>query len=496
MKKHVLVVDDDPNMCAILEAELTKRAYDVTLSQSPEDAFKRVEVGADDVDVVLTDFHMQGFSGVELCARIVASSRDIPVVVMTAFGSMDSAVAAIRAGAYDYVTKPLDADDLAMTLDRGVKDRALREEVRRLRRGVEGAGRFEDMVGSSPLMVKAFDLIARVAKSDATVLVTGESGTGKELVAKAIHTRSSHAGGPFIAINCAAMPEPLLESELFGHVKGAFTDARQTRRGLFLKAAGGTLFLDEIGEMPAGMQAKLLRALQERTVRPVGGEEEIPFDTRIVAATNRDLEQEVAAKRFREDLYYRVNVVHIDVPPLRARGRDVLTLAKHILLRCQPGGQRVIGFTAAVVDAILSYPWPGNVRELQNCMERAVALAEFDHLRLEDLPEKVSDFKEAVVRVESHDPSDLITAAELERRYIAQVVAAVNGNKTIAARILGFDRRTIYRKLDGRSSSSPPPPEPATAPPPPLDAGQAPQTSQTSHTAPPPPFDEAQPPLP
>jgi two-component system response regulator AtoC len=464
MKKHALVVDDDPSLCAILEAELTKRAYRVTLSQSPEEALERVATGADDVDVILTDFHMQALSGVDLCARVAASSRDIPVVVMTAFGSMDSAVAAIRAGAYDYVTKPLDPDDLVMTLDRGVKDRALREEVRRLRLGVE-AGYFEDMVGSSPQMIKAFDLIARVAKSDATVLITGESGTGKELVAKAIHTRSARSTGPFIAINCAAMPEPLLESELFGHVKGAFTDARQTRRGLFLKAAGGTLFLDEIGEMPAGMQAKLLRALQERTVRPVGGDEEIPFDTRIVAATNRDLEQEVTEKRFREDLYYRINVVHIDVPPLRARGRDVLTLAKHILARSQPGGERVIGFTAAVVDAMLSYPWPGNVRELQNCMERAVALAEFDHLRLEDLPEKVGAFKEAVVRVESHDPSELITAAELERRYIAQVVAAVGGNKTIAARILGFDRRTIYRKLEGTASSAPPPPDSAAVPP-------------------------------
>jgi DNA-binding NtrC family response regulator len=474
MKKHVLIVDDDPNMCAILEAELAKRAYRVTLAQSPEDALVRVDTGADDIDVILTDFQMSGVSGAELCARVVASSRDIPVVVMTAFGSMDSAVAAIRAGAYDYVTKPLDADDLVMTLDRGAKDRALREEVRRLRLGVEGASLFEDMVGSSPQMAKAFDLIARVAKSDATVLVTGESGTGKELVAKAIHTRSTRSAGPFIAINCAAMPEPLLESELFGHVKGAFTDARQTRRGLFLKATGGTLFLDEIGDMPAGMQAKLLRALQERTVRPVGGDEEIPFDTRIVAATNRDLEQEVAAKRFREDLYYRINVVHIDVPPLRARGRDVLTLAKHILLRSQPGGERVVGFTAAVVDAILSYPWPGNVRELQNCMERAVALAEFDHVRLEDLPEKVGAFKEAVVRVESHDPSELITAAELERRYIAQVVAAVGGNKTLAARILGFDRRTIYRKLDGQSNAASPrqdsepapPSDPAPVPPP------------------------------
>ena len=455
MRKHVLVVDDDPNLGAVLEAELTKRDYRVTLSLSPQAALDLLETGADDIDVILTDFHMEGVSGAELCSKVVGSGRSVPVIVMTSFGSMDSAVAAIRAGAYDYVTKPFDPDDLAMTLDRGVKERALREEVRRLRLGLQSSDRFEDMIGSSPQMTKAYDLISRVAKSEATVLITGESGTGKELAAKAIHARSPRAAGPFIAINCAAMPEPLLESELFGHVKGAFTDARQTRRGLLLKAAGGSLFLDEIGEMPAGMQAKLLRALQERKVRPVGGDEEIEFDTRILAATNRDLEHEVAEKRFREDLFYRINVVRVERPPLRARGRDILALANHLLVRCQPNERRVVGFTSAVVDAMLSYAWPGNVRELQNCMERAIALAEFDHLRLEDFPEKLHNVKEPAVAIESNDPAELITAAELERRYIAHVVATVKGNKTLAARVLGLDRRTIYRKLEGREPVAP-----------------------------------------
>ena len=297
------------------------------------------------------------------------------------------------------------------------------------------------MVGVSPEMAKAYDLIERVASSDATVLITGESGTGKELVAKAIHARSARAAGPFIAVNCAAMPEHLLESELFGHVKGAFTDARQSRRGLFLKAKGGTLFLDEIGEMPAGMQAKLLRALQERTVRAVGGDLEVSIDARILAATNRDLEHEVAEKRFREDLFYRINVVNIEVPALRMRGRDILTLADHMLLRAQPNERRVVGFTVGAVDALLGHSWPGNVRELQNCIERAVALAEFDHVRVEDLPE--STRRRAVVSsVEALDPTELITAAELQQRYVAQVMAAVKGNKTAAARILGCDRRT------------------------------------------------------
>jgi two-component system response regulator AtoC len=448
MTKHVLIVDDDPNLGSVLEAELTARGYRVTLLQSPEAAAARIETGEDDVDVILTDFRMEGVSGAELCARVVGAGRSIPVVVMTSFGSMDTAIAAIRAGAYDYVTKPFDADDLALTLDRGVKERALREEVRRLRLGIDASARFEDMVGASPEMAAAYDLINRVASSEATVLVTGESGTGKELAARAIHARSLRAEGPFVAINCAAMPEALLESELFGHTKGAFTDARQSRRGVFLEATGGTLFLDEIGEMPAGMQVKLLRALQERKVRPVGGDGEVEFDARIVAATNRDLDKEVREGRFREDLFYRINVVCVALPPLRARGRDILMLANHLLIRGQPSGQRVVGFTSAVVDALLSYSWPGNVRELQNTLERAIALATFDHLRLEDLPEKVRSPSQVAPAPEIADPEELITAAELERRYIAHVVSIVKGNKTVAARILGLDRRTVYRKLN------------------------------------------------
>ena len=254
-----------------------------------------------------------------------------------------------------------------------------------MRLGLDGSARFEDMVGASPEMARAYDLIDRVASRRQRSSSPARAGRARSWPQG--HSRAQLAGdGPFIAINCAAMPEPLLESELFGHTKGAFTDARQPATGVFLKAAGGTLFLDEIGEMPNGMQVKLLRALQERKVRPVGGDDEIEFDARIVAATNRDLDHEVREGRFREDLFYRINVVCVELPPLRARGRDVLTLASHLLARCQPNGQRVVGFTSAVVDALLSYSWPGNVRELQNSLERAVALATFDHLRLEDLP--------------------------------------------------------------------------------------------------------------
>jgi two-component system response regulator HydG len=447
VERRILIIDDDRSMCEVLEGELKRRDYDVMTQTSPEEALRRL--GDEDFGLVLTDINMQGMSGVELCKQIVANREDLPVVVMTAFGTMETAVAAIRAGAYDFVTKPFEMDDLALTIERGLKHKALREEVKRLRRAIGDQQRFDDIIGTSPAMKKMYDLIARVAETETTVLITGESGTGKELVAKALHSRSTRKDGPFVAINCAAMPETLLESELFGHVKGAFTDARASRQGLFVKASKGTLFLDEIGEMPAGMQAKLLRALQERTVRPVGGDTEVPFDTRIIAATNRDLETEVEERRFREDLFYRINVVRIQVPPLRSRGSDILLLAQHFLQRHQANGpQRVVGLKSAAADKLLSYPWPGNVRELQNCIERAVALAQFDHIGVDDLPERIREFKTSRITIESNDPSELLPMEEVERRYIQRVLEAVGGNKTLAAQVLGFDRRTLYRKLE------------------------------------------------
>jgi two-component system response regulator HydG len=433
-------------MCEVLEAELGKRGFESAFATAPEDALRLL--AEDDFGLVLTDINMHGMSGVDLCRQIVESREDLPVVVMTAYGSMEAAVAAIRAGAYDFVTKPFEMDDIALTLERALKHRALREEVKRLRRVVVDQQKFDDILGASSAMKKMYDLIARVAETETTLLITGESGTGKELVAKAIHQRSGRKEGPFVAINCAAMPESLLESELFGHTKGAFTDARTARPGLFIKASHGTLFLDEIGEMPAGMQAKLLRALQERTVRPVGGDQEQPFDARIIAATNRDLETEVEEKRFREDLFYRINVVRIHVPPLRSRGSDILLLAHHFLQRYQAGTQRVVGLKSAAADKLLSYPWPGNVRELQNCIERAVALAQYDHIGMDDLPERVRDFKTSRITIESSDPSELLPMEEVERRYILRVLEAVGGNKTLAAQVLGFDRRTLYRKLE------------------------------------------------
>jgi two-component system response regulator HydG len=447
MTARVLFVDDDRIMCESVVLALQKRGMDAQFRTSADEAFEAVTTG--ELDVVVTDLNMRGPSGIDLCQRIVALRSDLPVVLVTAFGSLETAIASIRAGAFDFITKPFEMEELIVTIERATQHRHLMGEVRRLRRAIDATEGFGEIVGTSPIMKRVLDVVARVAESDATVLVTGESGTGKELVARALHDRSRRSGGPFVAVNCAAMPEGLLESELFGHVRGAFTDARGAKRGLFLEAHKGTLFLDEIGELPLALQPKLLRALEQRSVRPVGGNAEVGFDARIVAATNRDLESAVLEKRFREDLFYRINVVHIELPPLRARGSDVLALAQHFLNRfAQRTNKPIRGISSAVGQKLVAYAWPGNVRELQNCIERAVALARYDELTVDDLPEKIRDYKPNQVLVVADDPSELVPLEEVERRYILRVLDAVNGNKSSAARILGLDRTTLYRRLE------------------------------------------------
>jgi two-component system response regulator HydG len=307
-------------------------------------------------------------------------------------------------------------------------------------------------------MKRVIDLIGRVGPTEASVLICGETGTGKELVARAVHSAGPRSGGSFVAINCAAVPATLLESELFGHARGAFTDAKGAREGLFVRASGGTLFLDEIGEMPLEMQTKLLRALQERTVRPVGSNDEVPFDTRIVTATHRDLDREVAEKRFREDLYYRVNVVKIAVPPLRDRGSDVLMLATHFLRKAAGRTRRAdveMKMPPQFAAPLLAYDWPGNVRELENCMERAVALARFDHVSVEDLPEKVRAFKPDKLKLAIEDSDEILTLDELARRYILRALRIVGGNRSRAAELLGLDRRTLYRRMEKYQQTTP-----------------------------------------
>ncbi len=451
---HVLVVDDDRDLCALLALQLQRRGFRVTWRTTAAAALE--VVAADELDAVVTDLSMAGMNGLELCERIVSNRPDLPVTVLTAFGTLETAVAAIRAGAYDFIAKPPDLDALAHTLGMAVEQRRLREEVRRLR-GEGPPRRFGELIGESPAMQRVFDLLARVVDADAAVLVTGESGTGKELVARALHRHGRRAAGPFIAVNCAAVPEALLESELFGHVRGAFTDARQARPGLFAQASGGTLFLDEIGDLPLPLQPKLLRALQEKRIRPVGADAEVPCDVRIIAATNRDLEAAVAEHRFREDLYFRINVIPIPLPALRDRGHDVLLLAQYFLERCRAqAGTGVVGLSAAGARRLLAYSWPGNVRELQNSIERAAVLARYDHLTVDDLPERIGHYRPASALIGPEAPAGLMPLAEVERRHILRVLELVRGNKTLAAQALGLDRKTLRRKLARSTRPEPP----------------------------------------
>jgi DNA-binding NtrC family response regulator len=442
----VLLVDDDRALCELLAEGLGQRGFSVTFTTRPaevEDLLK-----ANHFDVVLTDLTMPGLDGIELCSRL-ARSRKLPVIVITAFGSLETAVRAIRAGAYDFLTKPLDVEVVALSLERAVSHRALHREVERLKLAVGETRRFGELVGGSPAMLSAYELVGRAAPSDAAVLITGESGTGKEVVARSLHERSKRSSGPFVSVNCAALPEALLESELFGHVKGAFTDAHSSRPGLFAEARGGTIFLDEIADMPIALQPKLLRALQQRTVRPVGSDREVEVDARLVTATNRDIEALIADRAFREDLFYRINVIHIEMPPLRARGSDILLLARHFLERFSKQMEKPLeGFDQSASERLLEYAWPGNVRELSNCIERAVVLTRGPTITSDDLPEKVRAYRPSHVLLASDDPTELVSLEEVERRYVLRVLEAVQGNKTKASQILGLDRKTLYRKLE------------------------------------------------
>jgi two-component system response regulator HydG len=446
MQGRILVVDDEQSMCQLLETDLRLRGFEPTWRTSAEDALPLLAEA--DVDVLLTDIRMPGMSGTEFCSRVVENRPDIPVVVMTAFGSLETAVAAIRAGAYDFVTKPIEMDLLAITLERAVNHRQLQEQVKVLSEAVERGGTFDEMIGASPPMRSLYDQLGRIAATETSLLICGESGTGKELVARSIHRNSRRAHGPFVAVNCAALPDSLLESELFGHAKGAFTDARSDRKGLFLQAEGGTLFLDEIGEMPMTIQPKLLRALEENKVRPVGSDEEVAFDVRLITATNRDLQSLVEEGDFREDLYFRINVISLELPPLRARSADVLLLAQRFVeTYARKADRRVHGISEPAARKLLAYSWPGNVRELRNVIERAVALTRFDKIAVDDLPEKIRDYRSSQVFIGGDDPSELVPLEEIEQRYILHVLKSVGGNKTLAARTLGLDRKTLYRKL-------------------------------------------------
>jgi DNA-binding NtrC family response regulator len=446
MSNRVLIVEDDHAMSQLLVEGLTRRGFTAVAEPNGEGALAQLRQSS--FDAVVTDLNMKGMDGLTLCERIVAAHPGVPVLVITAFGSLETAIKAIRAGAYDFLTKPFEFEALQLALVRALQHKQLREEVKRLRDEAGAKKSTASLLGESVGMREVRTLISRVADTESAVLVTGESGTGKELVARALHESSRRRSGPFVAINCAAVPEALLESELFGHVAGARPDAPEARQGLFLRAQGGTLFLDEIGELPLALQPRLLRALQERKVRPVGGDEEKPFDVRLVTATNRDLETAVEEKRFREDLYFRINVINLHLPPLRMRGNDVLLLAQHFVRAfAEKSRKDVTGLTSGAAEKLVAYAWPGNVRELQNVIERAVALTRYAQLTVDDLPEKVQHPTEPD-RAALSDESVMLSMADVERMHILRVLRAVGGHRTQAAKVLGLDRKTLYRKLE------------------------------------------------
>jgi len=438
-RRTVLIVEDDEEMRNLLEDELREARYDVVAATSAVEALERM--GRSTVDVLVTDNMMPGMKGRELLAEVRARDPEIPVVIITGFGSVEAAVDAMRGGAFHYVTKPFRMDDLLSTVSDALRERSLwRELASRIEARHEGGSR---IIGESPAMQRVLELVMRSAGADTPVLLVGESGTGKELLARALHANGPRAGGGFVAINCSAIPETLLESQLFGHRRGAFTDAREDQRGLFQVAHRGTLFLDEIGDMPLALQAKLLRVVQEKEVHPLGAPAPEPVDVRIVAATHRNLETLVGEGRFRQDLYYRLNVIVIRIPPLRERLEDLVPLVAHFLEKhgARLGRERVT-LTLEALEALRRYGWPGNVRELENAIERALVLGTTARIGIGDLP--------PAVRLRSAGevpPERPLSLADVEREHILRTLRAAGGNRAAAARLLAVDRKTLYRKL-------------------------------------------------
>lgn len=440
----ILVVEDEDLMRSILKELLENEGYTVFSAASAEEALEIF--GAEEIDITLTDIKMPGMDGLELITRIKAVDEDAIAIIMTAYSSVDSTIAALRRGVYDYVTKPFVNEDLLKAVRNAIRTKRLARENRALRRELDRKYGFSEIIGTSDALQKVFGLVEKVADTNAGILIQGESGTGKELIARAVHYYSSRAGRAFLAVNCRALPESLLESELFGHTKGSFTGATSDKKGLFRSADGGTLFLDEIGEMPSGLQVKLLRALQEQEVMPVGSSTPVRFDARIIAATNKNLEREVAENRFREDLFYRLNVIEINLPALRERREDIPLLAKHFAAKTaksQNAGDKPIAQDA--LRALVGYAWPGNVRELENAIERAYILSGGE-IDVASLPPKIA--ADAQNAFEMRDPEGIRpTLDEMERRYVLDVLKSVDDDKNLASTILGIDLSTLYRKM-------------------------------------------------
>ena len=446
-KGTILVVDDDAAHRTMLRTLTTGWGYEISEADDGDTAIEKVHERP--YDLILMDIRMIKVSGLTALSEIKAYNPAIPIIIMTAYSSVDTAVEAMKKGAYDYLTKPLDFDELRLALERAMDHRQLKEENAILRETLGARFDRRNIIGNSPAMVRLLETVAQVAPSEATVLITGESGTGKELIAGAIHFNSARKDGPFIKMNCAAVTETLLESELFGHEKGAFTGAHRLKEGRFRQAHGGSLFLDEVSEMSLSMQAKLLRVLQEREITRVGGEEAIKVDVRVIAATNKDLAEEIQTGRFREDLYYRLNVVALHVPPLRERKEDIPLLAQHFLtLFAEKNHKSVKQITPQAMDRVLKYSWPGNVRELMNSVERAVVLSRSEYLDEQDLS---TGLREDACEGPLVPPPEAVPSAlpldEVEKVTILKTLESTAGNKSEAARRLGITRRTLHMKL-------------------------------------------------
>jgi len=448
-KARILVVDDEQSMREFLEIFLRREGYAVSTASDVDTAIAYLE--SDEIDLAITDMQMPEKTGLDLILAAQDVSPETLMIVVTAFGTTDSAISAMKEGAYDYLTKPFKVDELRIVIEKALEKKLLSSENRRLKQELRSQSRDRNIIGTSRAMQEVFDLIAQVAETKTNVLVSGESGTGKELVARAIHDQSSRQGQPFVAINCGAIPENLLESELFGHVKGAFTGAVQHKEGLFETATGGTLFLDEIGEISLPLQVKLLRALQEKSIRRVGDTVDRKIDVRIVSATNRRLEDEVAAGRFREDVYYRLNVIQLTLPPLRDRIEDIPLLAQHFIRRfADELGKDVEGMDGAAYDLLAEYAFPGNVRELENLTERAVALSRSSTIGLDLLPPTVTQSRGAdgPVRVTSEGVDLETLVADYERSLLREALIQSKGVKKQAARLLGISFRSFRYRLE------------------------------------------------
>ncbi len=443
---RILVVDDDRAMCQLLIDLLREDGYEADVAYDGESALEKCRTTR--FDLAITDLMMPKMRGIELVQRLREIDASALVLLITAFGTIESAVEAMRAGAFHYVTKPFHNDEILIQVKRALEQKTLWEELKRLRTEVQARNRFQNIIGQSSAMQSVFETIAQVSDLPANILIEGESGTGKELIARAIHSNSSRATGPFIPVNCAAIPETLLESELFGYVRGAFTDARRDRPGLFREASGGILFLDEISEIPITLQAKLLRVLEDKEIRPLGANQSEKVDTRVLSASNRYLDELVRDGKFRQDLYYRLNVIRIELPALRHRSEDIPLLVKHFIEKFADSAKRnVEGIQDEALAALKSYDWPGNIRELEHTIERAVLLGKGVLVGVEDLPGQLLACGESAI-VLAQALGKQFTLRDLEREYIGKVLETTHGNKTEAARILGVDRTTLYRKLE------------------------------------------------